>query len=196
MSRRARALVFLLLALLAAALAAAIADGYGSSVARGYGPLRPVVVAARDLAAGKPLGPAAGRARSGAAAGAGAVRARRARWTHPRMRLGWSPVARDPGRLLPARRAAAAAAAAAGSARPALGPRRHPVEIAVSGAEALLAAGAGAARDEGRRGRDDRTERAPARAGPTSRRPRCRCSRWARVPTGPVPAAPRRRPWG
>ena len=42
MSRRSRALAFLLLALLAAAVAAAIADGYGASAVRGYGPLRPV----------------------------------------------------------------------------------------------------------------------------------------------------------
>jgi Flp pilus assembly protein CpaB len=57
MSRRARALAFLLLALLAAAAAAAIAAGYGSSVVRGYGPLRPVVVLGTRLAPGKPIGP-------------------------------------------------------------------------------------------------------------------------------------------
>jgi Flp pilus assembly protein CpaB len=57
MSRRGRALVFLLLALLAATAAAAIADGYGASVTRGYGPLRPVVVLGAKLPAGKPLGP-------------------------------------------------------------------------------------------------------------------------------------------
>jgi Flp pilus assembly protein CpaB len=57
MSRRRRALGFLLLALLAAAGAAAIADGYGASAVRGYGPLRPVVVLAADIAAGSRIGP-------------------------------------------------------------------------------------------------------------------------------------------
>ena len=50
MSRRGRALVFLVLAIAAAGAAAAIAEGYGSSVARGYGPLRPVVVLALGAA--------------------------------------------------------------------------------------------------------------------------------------------------
>src|SRR5438045_1875133 len=57
MSRRVRAVAFLVLALLAAAVAAALADGYGSSVARGYGPLRPVVVLTRVLRPERPLGP-------------------------------------------------------------------------------------------------------------------------------------------
>ncbi|MFL5899219.1 MAG: Flp pilus assembly protein CpaB [Solirubrobacterales bacterium] len=57
MSRRARAAGFLLAALLAAAGAAAAADGYGDSVVRGYGELRPVLVATADLRAGEPIGP-------------------------------------------------------------------------------------------------------------------------------------------
>jgi len=57
MSRRRRALGFLLLAMLAAAAAAAIADGYGASAVRGYGQLRPVVVLSADIAAGRPIGP-------------------------------------------------------------------------------------------------------------------------------------------
>jgi Flp pilus assembly protein CpaB len=52
MSRRGRAIAFLLLALAAAGAAAAIAEGYGSSVSRGYGPLRPVVVVESALPAG------------------------------------------------------------------------------------------------------------------------------------------------
>jgi Flp pilus assembly protein CpaB len=48
---------FLLIALLAAAVAGAIAEGYGSSVAAGYGALVPVVVVDADLPAGKPIGP-------------------------------------------------------------------------------------------------------------------------------------------
>ncbi|HEX3173511.1 MAG TPA: SAF domain-containing protein [Solirubrobacterales bacterium] len=55
MSRRGRAVAFLLLAALAATAAAAIADGYGASVTSGYGPLRPVVVIASRLSAGRPL---------------------------------------------------------------------------------------------------------------------------------------------
>lgn len=57
MSRRRRALVFSLLALLTAAAAAAIADGYGASAARGYGSLRPVVVLGAKIAAGRLIGP-------------------------------------------------------------------------------------------------------------------------------------------
>lgn len=58
MSRRARALGFLLAAVLAAVAAATIANGYGASVVRGYGELRPVLVASADLRAGKPIDPA------------------------------------------------------------------------------------------------------------------------------------------
>jgi Flp pilus assembly protein CpaB len=59
MSRRGRAAAFAILALITAALAATIADGYGSRIARSYGPLRPVVVAGAALPAGKPIGPRA-----------------------------------------------------------------------------------------------------------------------------------------
>jgi Flp pilus assembly protein CpaB len=48
-SRRGRAIAFFAAAGLAAAAAATIADGYGDSVARGYGALRSVVVARSDL---------------------------------------------------------------------------------------------------------------------------------------------------
>jgi Flp pilus assembly protein CpaB len=140
MNRRTRALIFGLLALAAAALAAGIADGYGSSVARGYGPLRSVVVAVRGLDPGKPLLPE--RVDS-------ALELRRvpARFVPPGAleapgdALGLVPVSaiaagsyllaaelRPPGRGRPA--------------DPALGSKRHPVEIAVSGAEALLTTGA------------------------------------------------------
>jgi Flp pilus assembly protein CpaB len=57
MSRRGRATVFGLLALAAAGVAAAIADSYGASVARSFGPLRPVVVARGPLPAGTAIGP-------------------------------------------------------------------------------------------------------------------------------------------
>jgi Flp pilus assembly protein CpaB len=57
MKRRGRAVAFLAAALLAAVAAGAIADGYGESVARGYGELRPVLVAVEDLGAGEQIGP-------------------------------------------------------------------------------------------------------------------------------------------
>lgn len=139
MSRRARAFVFLLFALAAAALAAGIADGYGSRVARGYGPLRSVVVVASALGPGKPLAP--GRVSS-------ALEQRRvpARFVPP----GALEEPEDALGLVPVAAIAAGSYLLASELRvpghdspgPALGPRRHPVEIAVSGAEALLAAGA------------------------------------------------------
>lgn len=57
MSRRVRAIGFLLAALIAAAAAAGIANGYGDSVASGYGVLRPVLVASSSLPANKPIDP-------------------------------------------------------------------------------------------------------------------------------------------
>jgi Flp pilus assembly protein CpaB len=56
-SRRGRAAAFLAVSLLAAVAAAAIADGYGESVVRGYGELRPVLVAAKELRKGERVDP-------------------------------------------------------------------------------------------------------------------------------------------
>jgi Flp pilus assembly protein CpaB len=139
-SRRARAAVFLALALLAAALAAAIADGYGASVARGFGPLRPVVVVAKGLRPKRPLGPAE-------VARALEVRRVPSRFVppgalaDPTQALGLAPVASTPpgsyllaSQLRPPRSRAAAE-------RTPLGDDRQPVEIIVSGARALLATG-------------------------------------------------------
>jgi Flp pilus assembly protein CpaB len=50
---------FFLAALVAAIAAATIADGYGKSVVRGYGELRPVVVAVAELEAGREIDPEA-----------------------------------------------------------------------------------------------------------------------------------------
>jgi Flp pilus assembly protein CpaB len=137
MSRRTRALAFLVLAVGAAALAGAIAKGYGTSIAQGYGPLRPVVVTAAALPQGKPILP--GELRSlevrrvpSRFVPSGALAA-------PQEALGLVPdVALPRGAYVlasqlrpPARRAR----------RPRLAGGRRPVEIAVSGAEALLAAG-------------------------------------------------------
>ena len=137
MSRRTRAGVFLVLAVLAAAAAAAIVAGYGSSVARGYGPLRPVVVLEAGLPAGGAIGPREVASRLDVRrvpvrfvpAGALAV---------PGDALGLVPRARLPAgsyllaaQLRPPRR----------RRRPGLAGGRRPVEIAVSGADALLALG-------------------------------------------------------
>lgn len=55
--RRRRAIVFGLLAVAAAALAAVIADGYGARIASSYGRLRPVVIVRDRLPARHPIGP-------------------------------------------------------------------------------------------------------------------------------------------
>jgi len=139
MSRRARAAVFLTLALLAAGLAAAIADGYGARIATGYGPLRPVVVLARGLSPGSRLGPEE-------IAAALEVRRVPARFVPPGAlvapgdALGLAPVSAIPAGSylvstqlrLPRRRESPAQA---------LRGRRRPVAISVSGAESLLSAG-------------------------------------------------------
>jgi Flp pilus assembly protein CpaB len=139
MSRRARAVAFLLLALLAAALAASIADGYGATVARGYGPLRRVVVATAELPARRPIGP-------GETAKALTVRRVPSRFappgalSSPGEALGLVPEATLPAGSyllaaqlrLPERQRRVPRG---------LGGDRRPVEISVSGAGALLAAG-------------------------------------------------------
>jgi pilus assembly protein CpaB len=138
MSRRARAIAFGLAALVAALIAGTIADGYGDSVARGYGALRPVVVAAAQLPAGQALDPTATET-------ALEVRQVPARFV---------PVGalRDPAEALGLAPAAAIPSGAyllAAQLRPphsdAPGPRlaggRRPVQIAVSGAAALAIEG-------------------------------------------------------
>ncbi|HEX5928698.1 MAG TPA: SAF domain-containing protein [Solirubrobacterales bacterium] len=139
MRRRARALALLLGALLAAATAAALADSYGAGVARGYGELRPVLVAVEDLRAGRAVGPEQ----------AAALETRRvpARFVPP----GALANAAEAIGLVPAGTVPAGSYLLASQLRPprvdpgdafGLGGDRHPVEIAVSGAEALTVAGA------------------------------------------------------
>lgn len=137
MSRRARALAFVLAALIAAATAAAIADGYGASVARGYGELRTVLVVGARLKAGREIDPGQ----------AAALEPRRipARFVppgalaNPAEAIGLVPVATVPaGSYLLASQLRPPRPGPAGSFG--LGRGRHPVEIAVSGAEALLVA--------------------------------------------------------
>jgi Flp pilus assembly protein CpaB len=138
-SRRARAIAFGVAALIAAIAAGAIADGYGDSVARGYGALRPVVVASAQLPAGKPLDP------SGADADlevrqvptrfvpAGALR-------DPAEAIGLAPAAAIPsGAYLLAAQLRPPRSDRPG---PALAADRRPVQIAVTGAEALAVDGA------------------------------------------------------
>ena len=139
MSRRRRALAFLSLALLAAAGAAAIAAGYGANAVRGYGPLRPVVVLAADLGPGQRIGPSQVhtdfemRRVPERFAPPGALAA-------PGEALGL--VTRAP---LPAGSYLLGAQLGLGrrghGEKPRLGGDRRPVEIAVSGADALLSAG-------------------------------------------------------
>jgi Flp pilus assembly protein CpaB len=137
-SRRARAIGLFALAALAAALGATLVAGYGSSVARGYGPLRPVVVLSARLAAGHPIGPREAAALS--------VRRVPARFVPPGTlalpgdALGLVPRAPIPAGsyLVAAQRRPPGTGA---SPPPALLGGRRPVEIAVSGAGALLAAG-------------------------------------------------------
>ncbi len=139
MGRRGRALAFVLAALLAAATAAAIADGYGASVARGYGELRPVLVAAETLEAGREIDPRQ----------AAALELRRvpARFVPPGALV--NPA--DAIGLMPAGTVPAGSYLLASQLRPprddatgplGLGQGRRPVEIAVSGAQALMVAGA------------------------------------------------------
>lgn len=138
MTRRRRAILFLVAALLAAAGAAAIADRYGAGAIRGYGPLRPVVVVEKALAAGQRLGPDEVRSdlalrrvpRRFAPPGALAM---------PQEALGLVTLAPFPaGSYLLETQLGVARAA---RHRRRLGGDRRPVEIAVSGAGALLAAG-------------------------------------------------------
>jgi Flp pilus assembly protein CpaB len=139
MSRRARAIGFLLAAAVAAAAAAAVANGYGDSVVRGYGELRPVLVAASDLPAGKPIDPEV----AGADLEVRRVPVRFAppgTLAGPAEAVGLAPVAAVPAgsyllaaQLRPPRSVGPLAG---------LGGGRRPVEIAVSGAGALEALGA------------------------------------------------------
>ena len=140
MSRRGRAIAFLLLALAAAGAAAAIAEGYGSRVTRGYGPLRPVVVVDSPL-------PSGARFDSRQVGASLTVRRVPERFV-------------PPGSLASPDEAAGMTAAASlpagtylqaallrqpgkrGAHRSPLGRGRGPVEIAVSGSDALLVGGA------------------------------------------------------
>jgi pilus assembly protein CpaB len=132
-SRRARALSFLLAALLCAALAASLASGYGARLERRYGQLRSVVVAGEELPAGKPI--------EGRQAQALELRRVPARFV-PAAAISTAEEAlgRVPAAVVPAGAYVLApqlGAPGSDSGRLGLASGRSPVEIAVSGAEAL-----------------------------------------------------------
>ena len=140
MSRRARAVAFACAALACAGLAAAIAGGYRSDLESQLGPLRPVVVTRATLPARQALRP-------GQASRLLEVRRIPARFappgavTSPEQAIGRAPAA-----AIPAGTYLLASQLRIRGARdrkepPRLGSGRQPVEIAVSGAEALAATG-------------------------------------------------------
>lgn len=139
MSRRRRSIAFMLAALVAAAAAAGLANRYGSSLARGYGPLRPVVVTLRDL----PARPIDARA----VASDLSVRRVPERFapvdalSSPAQALGLATAAPLPaGSYLSA--SLLRTPKRDSPARLGIGGSRSPVEIVVAGAGALLASGA------------------------------------------------------
>jgi Flp pilus assembly protein CpaB len=137
--RRGRAAAFLAAALLAAVAAGMVADGYGESVVRGYGELRPVLVAVGDLRAGEEIDPrlASGRLE---------VRRVPVRFAPPAAlaappeALGLVPAMTIPAGSYLLASQLRSPRSRQGGAR--LGRGRRPVEIAVSGAGALSAFGA------------------------------------------------------
>jgi Flp pilus assembly protein CpaB len=140
MSRRARAAAFFVLAGACAILAATVAGGYGAKVASSFGPLRTVVVASRPLPAGRPIGQHdLGTSLEERRVPARFVPPGALRATHEA--LGLRPLADlVPGSYLTA--AQLRSAPPRRSAVPGLGDGRRPVQIAVSGGEAVLATGA------------------------------------------------------
>jgi Flp pilus assembly protein CpaB len=143
MSRRTRAIAFAGLALVAAAVGAVLVAGYGSRVAGGYGPLRPVVVLRASLNARQRIGP-------GDLERSFELRRVPNRFVPP----GALAVPADALGLVTRGPVPAGSYLLAAELRPPSSPRhgeglgagRHPVEIAVSGADALFAAGAASSR--------------------------------------------------
>jgi Flp pilus assembly protein CpaB len=141
MSRRARAVAFACAALACAGLAAALAGGYRTDLESQLGPLRPVVVARARLAARQALRPADAsrllevRRIPERFAPPGAV-------TSAEQAIGRAPATGIPaGAYVLASQLRRPRAGHHRSDLPRLGSGRQPVEIAVSGAEALAATG-------------------------------------------------------
>jgi Flp pilus assembly protein CpaB len=140
MSRRARAIAFACAALVCAGLAAAVAGGYRADLESQLGPLRPVVVARASLPARQALRP-------GQAARLLEVRRIPERFAppgavaSPAQTVGRAPAARIPAGAYVLAGQLRAPSGRRRPDRPKLGSGRQPVEIAVSGAQALAAAG-------------------------------------------------------
>lgn len=140
MSRRARAVAFGVAALACAGLAASVAGRYRSGVAAQYGGLRPVVVATTDLEAGRPIGP-------NAVARSLVVRRVPGRFVPPgALRRPADALGQAPGATVPAGSYLLAAQLAVPQAEPPpsapAGRGRRPVQLGVTGAEALMVGGA------------------------------------------------------
>ncbi len=138
MSRRRRAALFALGALACAVAAAVAASGYGRSAARRFGELRPVLVAARDLPARRPIDVVSAhtfldvRRVPARFVPAGALQS-------PAQAVGEAPVAPVPAGayLLASQLRSSKRDHDGDGAR--MPPGRRPVEIAVTAAEPLLA---------------------------------------------------------
>lgn len=140
MSRRSRAFAFLTAALICAVLAATVAGRYRSRLEARYGPLRSVVVATTELAAGKPIGsdrPGAGLA----------VRRVPASFVPPgALSRPGDALGRAPAAPIPAGSYLLGAQLVIPHAKephaPGVGTGLRPLQIAVAGAEALTVGGA------------------------------------------------------
>ena len=140
MSRRARAVAFGLAALACAGLAASVAGRYRSGVTAQYGGLRPVVVASAELQAGRTIGPRQ-------VARSLVVRRIPGRFVpHDALRKPAEALGRAPGATVPAGSYLLAAQLAVPQPAPppaaAAGRGRRPVQVEISGAEALTVGGA------------------------------------------------------
>jgi Flp pilus assembly protein CpaB len=140
-SRRARAVAFACAALACAGLAAALTGGYRADLESQLGPLRPVVIARASLPARRALRP-------GQASRLLEVRRVPERFAppgalpSPEHAIGRAPAARIPaGAYLLAGQLQAPGRRRTGRDPPRLDSGRRPVEIFVSGAEALAASG-------------------------------------------------------
>jgi Flp pilus assembly protein CpaB len=139
-SRRARAVAFLIAALICALLAATVAGRYRSRVEARFGPLRSVVVATTELGAGKAIG-------SERAQAALAVRRVPASFVPPgALSRPEDAVGRAPTAPVPAGSYLLGAQLVIPTAKepraPGIGSGLRPVQVAVAGAEALTVGGA------------------------------------------------------
>ena len=139
MSRRTRAIAFGVVAAICAAVAATIADGYGTSVANQFGELRPVVVSGAALRPGAPIGP---RDLRGLEVRRVPVRfAPPDALSSPQQAVGKAPATPIPSGSYLLASQLSVPRARERQARPELERGRRPVQVAVTGAEALAATG-------------------------------------------------------